>query len=253
MNEEKITEKVFGIHAVLSLLSHQPSRVSQLLIDCKRLDKRMEEIRKIANTKSCAISEVSRSRLDEISPNINHQGVIAYLNKESKSQLSFNQLLDRLPHAKPTPLIIVLDRITDPRNLGACIRSADAFGATAVIISKHQTASVSPLVSKASSGATVPVVVVSNLSFALKKLQDQGVTCIATVAQQASDIQDVNLLGPVAICLGCEGQGLKQLLINSCDLITTIPMKSAIGSVNVSVACGILCYEVNRQRNQGIA
>jgi 23S rRNA (guanosine2251-2'-O)-methyltransferase len=183
-----------------------------------------------------------------------HQGVVARVDTLVMVK-SLDELLEQLEAAGiEQPLLLVLDGVTDPHNLGACLRVADGAGAHAVIAPKDHAAGISAIVSKVASGAaeTMPYFMVTNLARTLGELKERNIWCIGTSDDATKTIYDVDLKGPVALVLGAEGEGMRQLTRKTCDDLVSIPMRGAVESLNVSVASGVCLYEALRQRGPGV-
>lgn len=243
---------VAGIHAVTELIQRHPEQVSRLLVQQGRRDRRMESVLAQASRAGIAIEETPRQELDRLLGGT-HQGVAAQSigNVEvARAESALTPLLDQLTH---DPLLLVLDEITDPHNLGACLRSADAAGVDAVIIPRNNSAPVNQTVRKVASGAvdTVPIVAVTNLARTLKQLQDRGIWLVGTAGEATVSLYQQDLTGPLALVMGSEGQGLRRLTRENCDFLVSIPMAGALSSLNVSVATGICLFEAVRQRRGG--
>lgn len=241
-------EYIFGIHAVSALLSTQPKQISQLYLQNKRDDKRLSEIEKQAQSMGIRISRVGKNELDSMAHDQLHQGVVA----ACKSFVSFDEKdLPNLLADKSEPiLLVILDGIQDPHNLGACLRSANAFGARAVIAPKNNAVGITPAVRKVACGAevTTPFVQVTNLARTMRYLQEEGIWLVGTVMNAESLLNEIDLKGHIGIVMGSEGEGMRQLTEKHCDFLARIPMNGTVESLNVSVACAIALYETQRQR-----
>jgi 23S rRNA (guanosine2251-2'-O)-methyltransferase len=245
-------QSVFGLHAVTELLQRRGKSVECLLLQSGRRDRRLNDIRNAADSLGLTIREVSREELDDLVPG-RHQGVVAQLSPEQGPaglRWSESQLLSCLSSADRPPLLLVLDGVTDPHNLGACLRSADAAGVTAVIVPKDRSASLSPTAIKVASGAaeTVPLVQVTNLARTLDHIKSAGVWLYGAAGEASASLYEQDLAGPVALVLGSEGKGLRRLTREHCDVLVSLPMQGAVSSLNVSVAAGICLFEAVRQR-----
>ena len=207
----------------------------------------MRELASRASAAGVAVHAVDDARLRELAGHARHQGVVALVD-ETRPHVTVDDVLDSL--AEPA-LLVVLDGVTDPHNLGACLRSADAFGAQAVIVPKDRAVGVNATVAKAASGAadTVPVVAVTNLARTIASLKERGVWVLGADAGGES-LVDADLTGPLAWVLGAEGQGLRRLTRESCDRIVGIPVAGTVGSLNVSVATGICLYATRAARTR---
>ncbi len=246
--ENKASNLVIGHHAVSELLRQQPDAISELLIQSDRRDRRMQELRDLAKAHQISLQEVDKAILDKTGAR-NHQGVVAKA-ISGKGPVSEQELSVLLAKCEQPPLLLVLDGVTDPHNLGACLRSADAAGVTAVIIPKDKAVGLTPVVRKVASGAaeTVPLVVVTNLARALQSLQEKGIWIVGTDDQAEISLYEQDLKGPLAIVMGSEGAGLRRLTRECCDYLVSIPMAGELSSLNVSVAAGVTLFEAVRQR-----
>ena len=240
-------EKIYGIHAVEALLRHHPKRVKQVWLAESRSDPRVQTLIALAAENRIDVGNAERREMDVWVEGV-HQGVVAEVSPSQVwGEAMLNELLDRTEGA---PLILVLDGVTDPHNLGACLRVADGAGAQAVIAPKDHAAGINATVSKVASGAaeTVPYFMVTNLARTLGELKERNIWCIGTSDDAEKTIYDVDLRGPVALILGAEGEGMRQLTRKTCDELVRIPMNGAVESLNVSVASGVCLYEALRQR-----
>lgn len=239
---------IYGIHAVQQLLNSKPEQFLELHILDTQDNASLLSLVSIAKTLGLVVNKVSKKQLDQWLPNSNHQGVAAKIRPQALlTEDDFSALLDACQ--KP-PLFLVLDGVQDPHNLGACLRTADAVGVTAVVIPKDRATGLTPVVRKVASGAaeTVPVVQVTNLVRALEELKKLGVWMMGTSLQATQSLYQVDLKGSVAIVLGREGSGLRRLTEEHCDILMQIPMFGVVESLNVSVAAGVCLYEATRQR-----
>jgi 23S rRNA (guanosine2251-2'-O)-methyltransferase len=232
---------VWGLHAVRESLARAPERMLELWILSGRTDERMEAIVALAREHGIACQAVRRETLDGMAGGGSHQGVVARLAPATPlDEDDLEALLDRL---EGPPLLLVLDGVQDPHNVGACLRTADAAGVHAVIIPRDRAAGLTPAARKAAAGAaeTVPLIRVVNLARCLRKLKDRGIW-LAGAEANAPSVFSVDLSGPLALVLGGEGEGLRRLTRETCDLLVSLPMKGSVASLNVSVAAGALLY-----------
>jgi 23S rRNA (guanosine2251-2'-O)-methyltransferase len=239
---------VFGLHAVRTLLQRHADKVGQLLVVRGREDARMSEVLKLAREHQVKVEFRSAQELDQLANGERHQGVIARLQKvENLGEGALDELLDK---AGAAPFVLVLDGVTDPHNLGACLRTADAAGVHAVIVPRDRAAGLSPVVRKVAAGAaeTVPLIQVTNLARTLRWLKERGLWIVGTDDQAPTSLHAAKLKGPLAVVMGAEGDGMRRLTKDNCDLLVTIPMQGVVESLNVSVATGVMLYEVVRQR-----
>jgi 23S rRNA (guanosine2251-2'-O)-methyltransferase len=238
---------VIGIHAVRELLL-QGGDVKRLCVQAGRNDVRVEELVKLAATAGIPVDTIPRREIDRLGDG-RHQGVAAWVefSRSTWHEQDLRALLDKLDH---DPLLLVLDEVTDPHNLGACLRTADAAGVDAVIITKDRSAPLNMTVRKVASGAaeTVPVVAVTNLSRTLQELKERGIWLCGTAGEAGKSLYQQDLIGPLALVMGSEGKGLRRLTQETCDFLVAIPMAGTVSSLNVSVAAGICLFEAVRQR-----
>jgi 23S rRNA (guanosine2251-2'-O)-methyltransferase len=235
-----------GFHAVTARVRQMPQSVRVLYVDATRNDARAHELIERARAAGVKVHPVEGSRLDQMTGHARHQGVVAEIDEE-RPHVTLDDVLDTL--AEPA-LLVVLDGVTDPHNLGACLRSADAFGAHALIVPKDRAVGVNATVAKAASGAadTVPVIAVTNLARTLRALKDRGVWLLGAEAGGES-LYTADLTGPVAWVLGAEGTGLRRLTRELCDRMVGIPLLGSVGSLNVSVATGICLFATRGARS----
>lgn len=241
-------ECIYGIHAVLSLLQGKLRQASRLLLSDERSDKKLQMILELAQQKEIPIEFCNPKVLKTRFPDATHQGVIAYAPAlPPLEQQDIPRLLEQL--SAPAH-ILILDGVTDPHNLGACLRSADAAGVDFVIVPKDKSASINATVAKVACGALefVPLVRVSNLARAIDSLKSHGVWCYGAAGEAGKTLYQFELTGSVALIMGAEGDGLRRLTRDLCDELFSLPMHGAVSSLNVSVATGISLYEVVRQR-----
>jgi len=240
---------VYGLHAVQALLKSAPQRIEQLLLLKGRNDQRLQKLRLSAEKNNIAISVLSRADLDRQVEG-NHQGVIA---KTQANTAVYDEafLRDAVTNLSGNPFILVLDGVTDPHNLGACLRSAEAAGVHWVIVPKDNSAGLSPTAVKVACGAAevLPLVSVTNLSRTLKWLQEQGVWVIGAAGEAQQHHTEADLKGPLALVMGAEGKGMRRLTRECCDSLIRIPMAGEVSSLNVSVATGVCLFEALRQRS----
>jgi 23S rRNA (guanosine2251-2'-O)-methyltransferase len=238
---------LFGFHAVGVRLKTAPKSVLEVFYDVSRRDARMRQFTDRVREAGVRLVECDGLRLAKMCGSHGHQGVVARVDAVAQVT-SLDELLEQLEAAGTTqPLLLVLDGVTDPHNLGACLRVADGAGAQAVIAPKDHAAGIN---AKVASGAaeTVPYFMVTNLARTLNELKERNIWCIGTSDDAEKTIYDVDLTGPVALILGAEGEGMRQLTRKTCDELVRIPMHGAVESLNVSVASGVCLYEALRQR-----
>lgn len=241
-------EWVFGIHAINALLKHRPEVVLQIYLQSGRLDKRISEITDRANSLGIPLEVMEKKELDKKADG-SHQGAVAFC-KEIKLEYNESYLEELLNKLERPPLLLVLDGVTDPHNLGACLRSAEAAGVNAVIVAKDKSALMNATVRKVASGAAeiIPFIVVTNLVRCLQNLQKRGIWVMGAAGEADKSIYDTDLKGALALVLGAEGSGLRRLTRETCDELLSIPMQGETSSLNVSVSAGVFLFEALRQR-----
>jgi 23S rRNA (guanosine2251-2'-O)-methyltransferase len=241
---------LFGFHALGVRIKTAPQSVIDVFYDVSRRDARMRQFTDRTREAGIRLIESDGLRLAKMAGSHGHQGVVARVNAVAVVT-SLDELLEQLEASGvASPLILVLDGVTDPHNLGACLRVADGAGAHAVIAPKDHAAGINATVAKVASGAaeTMPYFMVTNLARTLGELKERNIWCIGTSDDAPKTIYDVDLKGPVALVLGAEGEGMRQLTRKTCDELVSIPMHGAVESLNVSVASGVCLYEALRQR-----
>jgi 23S rRNA (guanosine2251-2'-O)-methyltransferase len=240
---------ICGLHAVRTALQRNPKHVDAVWLNEQRGDRRVAEIVQAARLAGVKLRRVPRAHLDELVGDAHHQGVVGRL--RSTPMLDEHDLDAFLADLKQTPLLLVLDGVQDPRNLGACLRSVDAAGAHAVVLPRDRSASLTASAHQAASGAAVslPVFQVANLSRALCRLKEAGIWLAGASADADTDLYQADLRGPLAIVIGGEAKGLRRLTREHCDVFLRIPMHGVTPSLNLSVAAAVLLYEVLRQRS----
>ncbi|CAN5915010.1 23S rRNA (guanosine(2251)-2'-O)-methyltransferase RlmB [soil metagenome] len=240
---------IFGFHAVGVRIKTAPKSVLEVLFDASRRDARMKQFIARAQDAGVRLVGADSLRIAKLAGSHGHQGIAARV--EAMPQLhSIDELLEGLEAAGTVPLLLVLDSVTDPHNLGACLRVADGAGAHAVIAPKDHAAGINATVSKVASGAadTMPYFMVTNLSRTLNELKERSIWCIGTSDDAPRTLYQTDLKRPLALVLGAEGEGMRQLTRKTCDELISIPMAGAVESLNVSVASGVCLYEAMRQR-----
>jgi 23S rRNA (guanosine2251-2'-O)-methyltransferase len=243
-------QTIYGLHAVRVMLQKHPQRIGSLRVTERREDPRIREIEELARRQGIAVERVDAARLEQQLGDVSHQGIAAEV--DPLPPWSEDELLTALADQQlaRSPLILALDGVQDPHNLGACLRTADACGALGVVVPRDRAAQVTPVVRKVAVGAaeTTPVVTVTNLVRTLKLLKDAGLWVIGADAQAPQRADEVDLKGGVVLVLGSEGAGLRHLTRQTCDFMVRLPQLGAVESLNVSVAAGMLLYEAVRQR-----
>lgn len=241
---------IYGFHAVSVRLKTHPKSVIEVYVDPSRRDARMRQFLEKAVQADVRIIEADGLRLTKLCANHAHQGVVA-LAHVLEVQNSLDELLENLPQEQ-SPLLLLLDGVTDPHNLGACLRVADGAGAHAVIAPKDHAVGINATVSKVASGAaeTVPYFMVTNLVRTIGELKERLIRVVGACDEAPNSLYQSDLRGPTALVLGAEGSGLRHLTRKSCDALISIPMHGSVESLNVSVASGICLYEAVRQRTK---
>jgi len=247
MSSNKI---LFGFHAVTVRLKTHPRSITEIHVDGTRRDQRMRALQERAREAGAKIVESDDERLGKLAGNPRHQGVVARVQPVAMSH-SLDEVLEGVEAAGSMPLLLILDGVTDPHNLGACLRVADGAGAHAVVAPKDHAVGLNATVAKVASGAaeTVPYLMVTNLARTLNELKERDIWVVGTSDRAERSIYDVDLNRPVALVLGAEGAGMRQLTGKTCDELVSIPMQGAVESLNVSVAAGVCLFEAMRQRH----
>lgn len=241
-------ERIFGVHAVSSLLEAAPERIIRLYVLDGRDDHKVQAVLRRAEALDVSIARRDRKALDQLTDGAVHQGVVAECKPAPQlREDDLETLLDRLD----APLLLVLDGITDPHNLGACLRTADAAGVHAVIAPKDRSAALNPTVRKVACGAAerVPFITVTNLARTLRLLKERNVWVVGTAGEASDSIYQSKLTGALALVMGAEGEGMRRLTREHCDQLVHIPMFGTVSSLNVSVATGVCLFEAVRQRS----
>jgi len=241
---------IAGIHAVKHALDAGDA-IDELMIEKGKTHPRLNELIHLAKKKRLRVSFVRKEALQRLAEGVPHQGVVArVVVAGAKTGLSFDVWLTELDMATK-PLVLLLDQVTDPHNLGACVRTAEAAGCLAVIVPKDHAADLhSPVVSKAACGALarLPLLQVTNLKRSMEKLQQAGFWVVGLAGEADSSIYAAGLKGATAVVMGSEGKGMRRLVREGCDQLISIPMPGHVESLNVSVATGVALFEINRQR-----
>ncbi len=240
-------EWLYGIHAMQSVLEKEPERVMEVLVLKGRNDERLTTIVNQARRHGISVQFCQRKALDDKVGGEQHQGVVA---RAKPARVLDEADLDKILASEAQPLILVLDGVTDPHNLGACLRTADGAGVHAVVVPKDKSASLNGTVRKVACGAAevVPLIQITNLARTLKHLQDKGLWIVGTAGETDKTLYDVDLKGPTALVMGAEGKGMRRLTKETCDVLVKLPMAGSVTSLNVSVATGVCLYEIVRQR-----
>jgi len=235
-----------GFHAITSRLRQRPDTIDEIYMDAQRSDARAKDLRKLAERLNVRVISVDAKRLDGMAAGVRHQGVVA-----QAGELEMPKFIEDVLESLEEPaLLLVLDGVQDPHNLGACLRVADGAGAHAVIAPKDRSVGLTTAAIKVASGAaeSVPYIVVTNLARTMRDLKDRGVWLIGADDSATESLYKAKLDGALAMVLGAEGEGLRRLTKDSCDLLVSIPMMGAVSSLNVSVASGVCLYEARRRR-----
>jgi 23S rRNA (guanosine2251-2'-O)-methyltransferase len=237
---------LFGFHAVTVRLKTAPESVLEVHVDPARRDQRMRQFVERAREAGAKVLDSDDARLSALAGSPRHQGVVARV-QPLAARHSLDDVLDAV---QGPPLVLVLDGVTDPHNLGACLRVADGAGAHAVVAPRDHAVGLNATVAKVASGAaeTVPYLMVTNLARTLNELKERDIRIVGTSDDAPISLYECDLSGPVALVLGAEGAGMRQLTRKTCDLLVRLPMKGAVESLNVSVAAGVCLYEALRQR-----
>jgi len=240
--------KIFGIHSVQAAYDFSADKIKHIWVDNQRQDKRLLPLLKQLQGLSLNIEKADRKRLDKLTDGKNHQGIVAEV--ELPGVHSEEELKHIVTSMEGMPFFLVLDQVQDPHNLGACLRSADAAGVHGIIITKDNSATITPTVCKVASGAaeTVPVYQVTNLARTLRWLKEQNIWIVGSTGDTEQSIFNADLKMPLAIVMGTEGTGMRRLTQEQCDFLVKIPMVGQVESLNVSVAAGIMIYETFKQR-----
>src|SRR6201991_1125143 len=239
---------IVGINPVEGALANDPDRVREVLIEQNSKNARVNEIAAQARKLGLPLKTVAKEQLEKLGGEARHQGVIARY--ETPPLRGENDLPALLDAAGPEALVLVLDGVTDPHNLGACLRSAAAAKVTAVVVPKDRAVGLTPVVRRASAGGAdrVPLIAATNLARTLRTLKDAGVWLTGLAGDTQTSVYSIDMHGPVALVLGSEGEGMRRVTRDTCDFVAKIPMPGVMESLNVSVATGIVLFEALRQR-----
>lgn len=240
------SKMIFGFHAVTARIRHEASTVEEIYVDAARHDRRMGELLKAAQSANVRIIQADDQRLSNIVGTRRHQGVVAKAGELSLAR-NLDELLDAIDGP---PLLLILDGITDPHNLGACLRVADGAGAHAVIAPKDRAVGLNATAAKVASGAaeTVPYITVTNLARTMRELKERDIWLIGTTEDADKGLYEADFSSAAALVMGSEGEGLRRLTRDTCDVLVNLPMFGSVESLNVSVASGVCLYEARRQR-----
>jgi 23S rRNA (guanosine2251-2'-O)-methyltransferase len=240
------SKMIFGFHAVTARLRHDASSIEEIYIDAERHDARMKDLVRAVKEANVRMIHADDARLNAIVGTRRHQGVVAKAGELSLAR-NLDELLDAI---EGPPLLLILDGVTDPHNLGACLRVADGAGAHAVIAPKDRAVGLNATAAKVASGAadTVPYITVTNLARTLRELKERDIWVIGTDDNAEKGLYEADFAGPAALVMGSEGEGMRRLTRETCDVLVHIPMAGSVESLNVSVASGVCLYEARRQR-----
>ncbi len=241
------TEILFGFHSVESVIRNDPVNILQLLVEKNRHDKRMTQLVSHAEAQGISVEYLKKTELEKLTGSRKTQGVAArYKSNEKINTQSLEDILEN-----PDVLLLVLDGVTDPHNLGACLRTADAAGVDAVIVPKDRAVGLTPVVRKVACGAaeSIPFFQVTNLARTMKQLKDHDIWIVGTAGETELSLYDIKLRGKLALVMGAEEKGMRRLTRENCDQLVKLPMAGQVESLNVSVATGVCLYEIVRQRH----
>lgn len=240
------TRLIHGFHPIMARLRHDPESVKEIYLDNNRQDRRVKDLLRLAEQAGARVVQVEHPRIEGMAPNARHQGVVARVDARQKA-IHLDDVLDTL---EEPPFLLVLDGITDPRNLGACLRVADAAGVHAVIAPKDRAVGLTDVAMKAASGAaeTVPYIMVTNLARTLRELKERDIWVVGTAGEASEDLYTATWPVATAWVMGAEGDGMRRLTRETCDALVHIPMGGSVDSLNVSVAAGVCLFEAVRRR-----
>jgi 23S rRNA (guanosine2251-2'-O)-methyltransferase len=242
---------VAGLRAVEQLMDRQPGEIRRIYAEYQTANPRLERVIALANDRGIDVQPANRARLQQMSDESRHQGVVAEIRRSrTLDEAALRDLVEAALTADASLMLLILDGIQDPHNLGACLRTADAAGVNAVVVPRHGAAGLGPTVSKVAAGAaeSVPFAAVANIVRVLDWLRDYGVALIGTSDAAGESLYECDLEGPLALVMGREHKGLRQPVVERCDRLVSLPMAGSVSSLNVSVATGICLYEAVRQR-----
>ncbi|MFZ5562342.1 MAG: 23S rRNA (guanosine(2251)-2'-O)-methyltransferase RlmB [Pseudomonadota bacterium] len=240
---------IYGLHAVQAYLDRHPEGVLEIFLLKSRDDERLNTLINALRPLGLALQWRERQQLDELAGDSHHQGVVARVREQAPGDE--HALMDFLDGLSAPPFLLLLDNVTDPHNLGACLRTADAAGVHAVITPRDKSAPITPVVRKVAVGAaeSLPFFQVTNLARTMAALRERGIWLIGTALEEgAKPLYATDLKGPLGVVMGAEGSGLRRLTREHCDLLVCIPMAGSVESLNVSVATGVTLFEARRQR-----
>lgn len=237
---------IYGLHAVKKMLQFSEQDCEQLLCVSSK-NQRLQQVISLARQKGVAVVTQSRDDLTRLADTDKHQGCVLKVAASHQQAVSLQEILQNV---SAKTLLLILDGVQDPHNLGACLRTADAAGVAAVIVPKDRASGMTPVVKKVAAGAaeSVPLITVTNLSRALKEIREAGVWLVGTSGEAEKSLYDESFSGALGLVMGAEGEGIRRLTAEACDYLVKLPMQGQVESLNVSVATGICLYEINRQR-----
>jgi len=240
--------KIFGIHTVQAALDYSSDHIKKVWLDGHRKDKKLLALLEQLKNQAIQFELSDKKNLDKITAGKNHQGIVAEV--ELPTVHSEHALKDRIKQSVQIPFFLVLDQVQDPHNLGACLRTADAVGVQGIIITKDNSAGITPTVCKVACGAaeTIPIYQVTNLARTLRWLKQQNIWIMGTAGEAQQSVFTTDLTIPLALVMGTEGTGMRRLTREQCDFLVKIPMQGQVESLNISVAAGVIMYEVFKQR-----
>ncbi len=240
--------RIFGLHAAQAVLDYSPERIVNVWVDAQRRDQRLNSIIDALAVRRIRAQMTDRKTLQRLAAGQNHQGIVIEANLPRA--LDEQALKKAVSALQQTALFLVLDHVQDPHNLGACLRTADATAVDGLIIPKDQAVGITPVVCKVASGAaeSVPVYQVTNLARTLRWLKEQNIWVVGAAGEAEQTLSQVDMTVPLALVVGAEGKGMRRLIKEHCDLLVRLPMQGQVQSLNLSVAAGVLLYEVVRQR-----
>ncbi|HHO59168.1 MAG TPA: 23S rRNA (guanosine(2251)-2'-O)-methyltransferase RlmB [Thiotrichales bacterium] len=246
----KQSELIYGLHAVESAIRHHAEDVLQLWLQQGRNDKRFQMLSGLAKNSGVSVQSISADKLKKKCPGVRHQGVVAQIRRQKQNKVELEDLLER-----EELLLLILDEVQDPHNIGACLRTADAAGVDAVIVSKNRSPALTGVIRNVASGGaeTVPYIQVSNLARAISQLRDRDVWVVGASGDASTDLYDLTASKRMALVMGSEGKGMRRLTRESCDELIAIPMQGNVESLNVSVATGICLFQIRHLMNTASA
>lgn len=244
----KATDYIYGIHTVQAALEHEVEYIAQLFVLNNRQDKPLQKSIHAAESAGIKVKSINRHEMDLLVGHSQHQGIIAKI--RARAAVTESELFPLLDKCVGKPLLLILDTVQDPHNLGACLRSANAAGVTAVIAPKDKAVGITPVVRKVASGAAeaIPFIQVTNLARTMRDLKQYGIWLFGLAGKASKSIYQADLTLPLGLVMGAEGKGLRQLTREHCDELLYIPMQGTVSSLNVAVATGISLFETVRQR-----